>query len=353
MKELTYILGAGASFQSIPVVNSFSKRFLKFAHYFEDEFNNEGFSKSELYKMLYNLVLSLHNEFASHHSFDTYFKKLFHTNQFEQIEQSKRLLNLYFLWEHLQSVSSLPFERKENTFYKESKFDKRYDALLAGLLKPESGKKEFFTKVNFITWNYDLNLFFSLKNYFGDKMPIGEFIKKIKVNEFEWNISNQVSVINMNGFFYSHSLDSFYSLETENTSSVLYDLIEDDFLDSEKNRIDAEQIKFAWETDRNVAGIAKSKIQKSNNIVVIGYTFPLYNRLQDLYYFNNKDVSQKKVYIQDPDSEKIGSFAKESFGISTARLIKTVKDCSSFFVPSDIFDESLDNYGENKTWDWA
>jgi hypothetical protein len=140
----------GASYQSIPVVKTFPKRF---------EFFNENVLKlfcnysSELSNS-YTLGLNLVKEFQTHQSFDTYFKKLFHNNNSDEIQKAKKILNLYFYFEHLSQIAPKPPKAIDDLlFWKESKIDKRYDALIAGLLKPVRGKLKVFCKTNFITWN--------------------------------------------------------------------------------------------------------------------------------------------------------------------------------------------------------
>ena len=158
MQELTYILGAGASYQSFPIVKTFSERFRLFMIYFQklgDVYKTNSEIKSKFDTILYK-IFYLNEEFKSHQSFDTYFKKLFHTKQPNEINCAKKILHLYFIWEHLEEVF---YELKQgNSFNKQAKIDKRYDALIAGLLKPIANEAKSYCKTNFITWNYDLNL---------------------------------------------------------------------------------------------------------------------------------------------------------------------------------------------------
>ncbi len=44
-----------------------------------------------------NIGFGLAESFENHQSFDTYFKKLFHTNEIALIKKYKKLLNLYFI----------------------------------------------------------------------------------------------------------------------------------------------------------------------------------------------------------------------------------------------------------------
>lgn len=60
--------------------------------------------------------------------------------------------------------------------------------LIAGLLRPIKGDKKLFCKTNFITWNNDLNLLSSIKNYFSPELPFSEMLHTIGKNDTVWKI---------------------------------------------------------------------------------------------------------------------------------------------------------------------
>jgi hypothetical protein len=152
----------------------------------------------------------------------------------------------------------------------------------------------------------------------------------------------------MNGFFYSSKFDEYKNLsEYEFGSNVFQVQFNDEFF---KNQLhsDAENIKFAWETDFDISKIAESKINDSKNVVVIGYTFPIYNRLIDLNYINSSLVRkvesfEKKITIQDPKAENITSTLLEFFEKPDTyrKLINIKTDCDYFYIPSDIYTERM------------
>lgn len=338
-KELTYILGAGASFQSIPIVKTFGERF-KFFITSQIGFLRDRSSSIEKvgFEQVFNEGILLSTEFNSHQSFDTFFKKLFHTNEKNRILLAKKLLNLYFIWEHCITSLSPPTSDK-NAFIKQSLIDKRYDALIAGILKPINGSNEVFCKTNFITWNYDFNLLASIKNYFYPDYTFQDFINVIKTDdENVFNVNNQISIINMNGYHYSKFYDEIKKLNEFDSKQVFRSKVNNNYLLNGTIDKDSELIKFAWEGDQTVGDIASEKINSSYSVIVIGYTFPLYNRLIDLKYFNQRTVSNCFLYIQDPDSDVLLQNIKDGFNIDLSNYhLKTIKNCDSFFVPSNIY----------------
>jgi len=362
MKELTYILGAGASFQSIPIVKTFSNRFNEFLTWIENDIiKANGFSADEKQKfgILLDLGKRLHSSFESHQSFDTYFKKLFHTGQKPKISEDKKVLNLYFIWEHLSVAVPKPDKYDDFKFWKQSVIDKRYDALIAGFLQPLANEKVPYCKINFITWNYDLNLFMSLKNYFSPNTKIGDFFDEINKRNGVWEIQNEITVINMNGFFYSTEFAVLSTLDYPNIHQIIYSKIKDEsyfkslntgsfrYSASDQDE-DAELIKFAWENDKLAEGmfpqqviLANNKIASSENIIIIGYTFPLYNRLLDLACLEQKYIGSTRIVIQDPSAEIIRQNLLDYYQLSDndalRKNVKTIKDCESFYIPSNIF----------------
>lgn len=357
-KELTYILGAGASFQSMPTVKSFPGRFSAFV----DFLKSQKRAHPGIYESAYEKAKKALAAFKTHQSFDTYFKKLFHIGLLQTIIEVKKILNLYFIWEHLSDLQNdSEIFVGDYVFGKQSTIDKRYDALIAGLLKPTSGKSDPYCPVNFITWNYDMNLLMSLKNYFLPQGTFKDFLNQCNKEDNIWQIGNNISVINMNGYFYS----TFFASEIElvpgkrKTQEILYNKLKDNYFSNESDS-DAELIKFAWESSSDLKMTelpcvkkAIEKISSSDNVVLIGYTFPLYNRLIDFKYFNGSSLREKNIYIQDPNASEIKKSLVNDFNIYVksekiepsaigvdyvpGTVLIEMTNCDSFLIPSDIF----------------
>lgn len=361
--EITYILGAGASYQSFPVVKTFTARF----NYFVKAITaNSTIHHDTLEKELSHFLY----EIMSHQSFDTYFKKLFHLKEDEQITKAKKIINLYFLWEQLEFPENSPYyihrldmqgneiepKNDDGDFKKQSLVDNRYDALIAGLLRPEKGIAKFFAKTNFITWNYDLNLISSIKNFIAPNELLNEFIKRISDTSHPntWSINNDLQIINMNGHFFSswlNDLRQFTHNDIVEIRNKLHDINRELNLKNHINEVDANLIKFAWEdadTKKHTVEKAKYAIQNSKFVIVLGYTFPSYNRLIDLEYFNYSTLSNTDIYIQDPRSVEIAEFLESDFGLydgianklqyhTMKARIHTKVNCDSFFIPNRIY----------------
>ncbi len=349
MKELTYILGAGASYQSMPVVKTFAERFTDFQDYLtvlieEIKLKDTSNKTDAIIRWGKELEIGI----RTHQSFDTFFKKKFHLGKTTEIVNYKKIINLYFLWEHLHEIKIDSHEDlKGISFVKTTQIDKRYDALIASLLKPKAGKTELFCKVNFLSWNYDLNLLSSIKQYFNPLETYSELLQELQdKSRAEWLINDILSVVNMNGHFYSHLFDQKKDLEELDKELLLKEAVQAWARNLLELQTDATRIRFAWEgmsenPNNNLKHVelAVQKIKRSDAIVIIGYTFPLYNRLIDLQYINLPSLRKGVVYIQDPDANIITTRVREEFSlIDTYVTIKPITDCNSFYVPRNIVD---------------
>ncbi|MEO8400145.1 MAG: hypothetical protein ABI550_10110 [Ignavibacteriaceae bacterium] len=327
MGEITYIFGAGASCQAMPLVSNFHSRFKTFQEFLSS-------------KILFNQIENDCNEFASqiksHLSFDTFFKKLFHQNKGREIQRFKGIMLVYFLFEQLFSYEDLLYD--EEFIKKEGKefiLDPRYEALIAGLLKPIKGRIEFYKNVNFLTWNYDVNLLLSLKNFISPKKSAIEFIDETdKSTHFQ--INEQIKVFHLNGYIAHPVLN-----EIGNDEKVK--AFEDFLKEYDTNKLERyiNNIMFAWEQDIENFTALSEIIQNSEQVVCIGYSLPLFNRVFDTKYLNENNLrGGKELFIQNLEINSIRDILTTDLGVrlDVEELnVNFSMSCSSFLIPSNIF----------------
>lgn len=203
--------------------------------------------------------------------------------------------------------------------------------LIAGLLRKNKGDKKLFCKTNFITWNNDLNLLSSIKNYFFPELPFSEMLYTIGKNDTVWKINDLLSIVNMNGFFYSSEFNDLKKIPQSNSTFLFDKKLTSNYSEDTFDDLDAESIRFAWELENidEVTDAAYKMIADSKNIVVIGYTFPLYNRLVDFKYLAIGNLYNKKLFIQDPNALELKEVFIEYFNLENV-LNVLVK--SNFFA---------------------
>jgi len=98
---------------------------------------------------------------------------------------------------------------------------------------------------------------------------------------------------------------------------------------------------FGWDMHNKIPwsdthpNYLQQKISGAKNLVVIGYSFPEFNRWMDRRIFNslNKDDSLKRIYIQNPDIQDIpGSLLRAAGDVK----VIPITDVKEFFVPDAV-----------------
>ena len=124
--KFTYLIGAGASAQTIPVINKFGDELKKFAiyinsiniteDYYHDSFRVDS-KPSEIKARFVKDIEWLAKECNQHSSVDTFARKLFLSNRSNELIKLKAIVSEFLL-------------TKQN----QNGIDKRYDAFFAALL---------------------------------------------------------------------------------------------------------------------------------------------------------------------------------------------------------------------------
>ena len=148
--KITYLLGAGASANNVPIVSNI---LTKLYHYLEvirdpkysfkgqvfDRPNIRGVGIEELRNSYDAELEQLIRECKNHLSIDTYARKLFLMNNLEKLERTKFIFNEFLLYEQIRNG-----------------VDKRYDGFFASIIEKDlEGNLLLPEKINILSWNYD------------------------------------------------------------------------------------------------------------------------------------------------------------------------------------------------------
>lgn len=375
--RVTYLLGAGASYNALPIVSGMNERmnlFYKFLltnkkglHDFKSSIRN--------YKKVLDDFKIVLNEAQKHTTIDTYAKKIFLKNNSNS--DSKEMIALkfflagYFIFEQAGftrndlAVSpglSAPInydvvkDKHSQVFDSISKrVDPRYDVFFATLLENREGTLKLPPNVNIVSWNYDYQMELAYQEYISNP-HIGivqdnlNFFSENSLNP-SWYLNNS-QIIKLNGsagnlFQESHTkrirpiVNVFNSINTE---SCLRNLFENylNVVYSKHNTLKIPYLNFAWELGANdisehAVESAREIIHNSEIVVVIGYSFPNFNREIDKRLFENS-INLKKVYYQVP-KENVAGLSSRLKGIlpslSNSEIIPHT-DLDQFFIPYEL-----------------
>ena len=330
--NITYLLGAGASANEIPVVNGFIPALKTFKNelsqnltidddYFDNSTQQTTLTVSQAKEKLISDYEWLISEAKKFSTIDTFARKLYITGEIENYSKLKFLLS-YFL-------SAIQSPHKN---------DKRYDNLFAALIGIKERKAYLPGNFSIISWNYDLQTEISISKFLNKKLN-SNFLESVQNTSILQNISeNKFNLIKLNG------TAGFY----EENYLRTFDFDISDFLASQKNtktelnkylrrsrQTDGTLLSFSWDKEPfidNGRKIAANILKQSQFLVIIGYSFPVFNREIDkelLLQFNKKG----KIFIQDKEnSKKIMETVAEMSNLQESN-IKIIESIDEFYIP--------------------
>lgn len=365
--NVTYFLGAGASANAIPVVENFNielKNFCEklydsyFQYLFKDKempytleqrfellINRKWNTLKEINVKLCSFALqfdSLLNDLNHHNTIDTLAKRFYLSEGVfcQKLVCLKALLNIFFL----------------DIQFNNNKLDRRYDTLIATMLQSKNDRLAMPPNINFVTWNYDLQFEIALKKYSNKKFidiqhkyqisPSVSYDNPTNVN------SSKFSMIKLNGTAGIFDVTNSNEHSLQNIDDLLPDIISSEelidlFLElyNNKKRTCLNFFRYSWETYNINRFISCDLREESTNqamkifsntktLVVIGYSFPDFNRDVDLKLFRSLPA-YSTIYIQDTNPrviknvENIFPFLKDKFIV-----VNYIDDVNLFHIPN-------------------
>ena len=343
MSKTIYYIGAGASYgkrdengailEGVPVVAEIPKEFAAFRKFIADaEIPNgdiliPGFcvADAEDVDRYKNMMLSdiddLQRGIQEHATIDTYARKLYLTRQLSEFRKLKDVLCSFFVWSQLVH-----------------KPDGRYDTFLANIL--EERTLDLPADISIISWNYDSQLEMAYKSYRNDKeLPI--FEKNITG---EWpRLPKCGKIFKINGSATFVDISTLSLLKTtEKTTPAVLQLIH--FYDDSKSDTSdlgyqmSNHLSFAWETTENhdnmIESLSKTTLD-TEQVVVIGYSFPFFNRQTDREIIGSM-TNLKKIYVQDMNADDVEQSLLAVLPEGKHIKIEKIYKCSQFYLPKEL-----------------
>jgi len=358
--NVTYLLGAGASANALPIVANFEERFSFFLDLFKEKCIAGRFDDSDK-KLVSEFIEKINSELRFQYSIDTYARKFFFQD-LPKYEALKILLSYYFMFEQMDNnaiitpIKSLGTsggtvgEWTELHGKIERNIDNRYDAFFAALLDEKT--KALRDNIRFISWNYDYQLELSYSKFINTSL--GEAFNnlesfpgpshRIKIK------SENARVVRLNGIaglFYveDQKKNSGYGFRVNPNIPFVEISLEkcyDDVLGLLKGHSEWDSLlEFAWEneTECNAARErAKEIMAITDHLIIIGYSFPNYNRKIDRELFSafrgRKQITYQVIKEHYEDyKQRLGNLY--SF-INEPDILKPYYDTGQFFIPDKL-----------------
>lgn len=363
MAKITYLLGAGSSYYSCPILENQAEMMINVAGIeignIVNVHNNNNYKKYDFINKNYLDNFDL-NEYKicwwigyfgekarEFNTIDTYARKLYLNNEIDEYNKLKMCVSVFFdLWENFYHYR---FTLKdENPF---NKIDNRYKSLFSVLLDVEDKKIRLNNDFKFITWNYDLQLEETFKLFLNDYSLTD--LDELNSNNFKFKNDNNT---NNNDVFHLNGLRGFYKIgNKENEKDLLLknSLVYNDYWENHKNlyndlisgKIKFENnIKYAWEhklDDDFFKNISKV-LNGTEILIIIGYSFPAFNRKIDQFLFKHLNCNVlKKIIYQDPnaDKEMIINLFEDIYCYEEVdiKILTDEKSLKQFYLPNEHF----------------
>jgi len=344
-KKFTYLLGAGASAQKIPTVNDFGKALIELASYLGGIASQPGTKQDQkiILEEISNGFRWLSNHSRKFGTVDTYAKILFLKGDERLSAKLKALLTVFFLIRQRSDDSTKDWFSHG--------VDPRYLNFLASILD----RAVFPENLKVLTWNYDFQFEIAARELMKDDSLVkngDRAIRRRKPFIIEYYPTSgdrgfqgrySYNLIHLNGIAGLNS-------ETDEVISYLHDpslyslkRICEIFIELKVAK--RTFIKFSWEYDSCLDHISEH-LEQTEILVIIGYSFPFFNRKVDGELFERLK-NLRTVYYQDTNLDINGQNLYDQFGLKRpAReiegnhiisdpgvVIKMVRDSQKFFVP--------------------
>ncbi len=317
MKNYTYLLGAGASYNALPVTTNFSKKLKDFKNWFEIKYtklSDEPYEDSQDIKLSpkvckqifiekINLVIKKIDEIGS---IDKYAKSLYEKKCINKLKMLKATLSCYFTFEQSRI-----------------KIDERYLDFLKKIIIQDKGDIKLPENFKIISWNYDIQFekafyeYCKLFNYESYTENHVNLLKKIQaypnqIMDAPYNL-NEFSILKINGCA-CFNLDVNSDI-ARTKSNYLFDYFNELKENAASNYLEIfgkhisgvleSQLNFAFENNQYTEkyhNVAKKLVEKTDTLIIIGYSFPEYNNDVDTSILNSMPCL-KDIIIQTQEKD--------------------------------------------------
>lgn len=352
-KNLTYLLGAGASYNSQPILSELADKMIalsdkhlpKKEEYKFETYEDNPFIPAQPEYDHDNYILwdvgyfgRKAKEFGT---IDTYAKKLSLNNQSHELSRLKLALSSFFLL--FQNIADKSFKTRFNSkgeILGDFEFiDKRYITLFSTILDNSSSyEPKLKSNIKFVTWNYDLQL----------QLTYQKFASQSKFSYIDSSFryipkyNQSLDVCHLNGFhgyfgYGGNGLDTPYQyIKGDTVADILKPFSKGAITNGGTLYVDVDTyINYAWETNNHFAEIIREQaisiFGNTDILVVIGYSFPTFNKEIDKLLFEKLKGREVKVYYQDPNATTF--HIKHLSGLGDDNIECINKGLNYFFLP--------------------
>ena len=275
-QHITYLFGAGSSWHSMPVVAELNADLHKWASLADNiDAKDQACSNQFIdqlpslrYKFIWQCLKPTLSEIDRFATIDTLARYYTLRQMPNELARLKKVIDGYFSLRQF-TMEGLHLTSDMHRSHHKRGYDYRYDSLFAAILEVGG---ELPQNISFISWNYDLEV----------ERSLGKFSDKSVADE-------AINVYHING----HSL-----LPSERFNDADIGWMQCLF------SVGGEDIQYAWERLELVKQELRLRLKNTTHLVVIGYSFPVFNREIDRLILAASKLT--KIYLQDKKDQLPG-----------------------------------------------
>lgn len=349
MKKITYLLGAGASFHSLPLLATMSKRMNAFSCFLKTALRNGIIKKDFAPQFIAELDKLIKAEKEST-SIDAYAKELSNSSEHRKLLHLKALLSSYLIFEqlvkpedfqiYLDEHDTIPLNSETLELIK-NPLDQRYRTFWG---EYTDHSRKLPDNVRILSWNYDMQLEFSFSRFSQYSLEMVQQELQVFPSEQKQVNTNRFCILKLNGTaglldsYGSSRLTNLFDLNKHhlNTENIhfLIELLEKNYHRAFNNPV----FTFAWENEgvtNQTRTHAKEIIADTEILVIVGYSFPSFNWSVDQDIFSNSKKLEK-IYYQAPEYE-IDQLKNQMDAINPELKGKTIgiSNLRNFYIPPE------------------
>ncbi|HSY60332.1 MAG TPA: hypothetical protein VK796_00595 [Cytophaga sp.] len=322
--NFTYYLGAGASAQALPTVLKLPESFRALANEIRinDKIDSTYLDAKKFYADRLEWLATNSEKYGT---IDTFAKFLYLRNSTD-FEHLKKTINFFFAL------------RQGLDGYR----DPRALIFLTTVMKID----QFFPpNINIISWNYDFQIELAAEEFRKESfatLRTGGFRHSPPVILYYPNVgagtSREFQLIHLNGIA-GLFRDEVTNVRKSHLHNTPFKDINDFFEKTEARAQHSRVLSFAFEAEEAEQRLtyAKQLVQNTDILVVIGYSFPYFNRDIDKAIFEmlKENKRLKIIYFQNPILD--GQFLYNQFGINKNEVdIRHDKSDGNYFIPFEL-----------------
>jgi hypothetical protein len=217
----------------------------------------------------------------------------------------------------------------------------RYDSFYASVL---DSTNKIPSNIKILSWNYDSQFELAFTEY-SNSANFKEIETELGILKPKYSIepNKKHNIFKINGtadFYEDGKTDSLYFLNR--SSNKLDECISEILSQYSLLKVTSNthtRLRFAWETNgimpNDVVTVACEEISQTDVLVVIGYSFPFFNREVDRRIINSMGRLEK-IYIQDLDPKDVFErFKAVRDGFENLKFIP-INKVKQFFLPNEL-----------------